>query len=120
MFVLGFVLVGLGGYAFVLGGTWLLVKAFKQSAVWGLLSLLIPLAYVVFGLKYWGQAGRPLMIHAAGVFAFIGGVVLLSMNFVAIAQDAAGDSLVLEPNGATAPALVQPAVPTGQPAPVAK
>ena len=92
MFTAGFVLAGLGLYAIVLGGLWLLVKAFKQSVLWGLLSLFIPLANVVFGLKYWSEGGRPLLIHVGGFLAMIGGGFLLAMTMAEKAQAAALDA----------------------------
>lgn len=48
-----------GGLVSLAAFVWLLVIAFKESTVWGLVCLLIPFAMLVFVFKFWDEAKMP-------------------------------------------------------------
>jgi hypothetical protein len=55
MAIAGLVLAGLAGIAMLVFGIQILVRAFKTSVGWGLASLFLPFAVVVFVVKHWQQ-----------------------------------------------------------------
>jgi hypothetical protein len=59
MAIAGLVLVGLSGLAMLVFGLQILVRAFKTSLGWGLATLLIPFAGLVFIFKNWALTKRP-------------------------------------------------------------
>lgn len=64
-------LVVFGGLA-VVGSIWLLIVTFSESLVWGLVSLVVPVALFVFVFTHWDQAKGAFKLYAAGM----AGVVL--------------------------------------------
>lgn len=76
MQILGLVLLGVGGLTAFVGGIWLLVVAFKQSVLWGLLSLFVPFAVFVFIFKYWDKAKQPFLVDLGGVVLVIIGMAM--------------------------------------------
>jgi hypothetical protein len=54
------------------GGIWLIVTAFRESALWGLGVWLVPFVSLIFVVKYWDDAKRPFFLSLAG-----GGLMLL-------------------------------------------
>jgi len=79
MMVLGVFLAVVGGLASFAAGIWLVVLAFRESVLWGLATLLIPFAGLVFVIKFWDEAKRPFLISLAsgavyglGVFMILG------------------------------------------------
>lgn len=67
MLILGFILM-------VVGGIWLVIEAFRESVLWGIGVLLIPIVGLVFVAMHWDQAGKPFLIQLAGVILwFVGG-----------------------------------------------
>ena len=86
MFILGFVLAGLGIYAAFVGGIWFLAKAFGVGIWWGLASLVIPLAGLVFAVKHWSISWRPLALNIVGGLGAAGGAALLMMTVMSEAQ----------------------------------
>lgn len=51
----------------VVSGIWLLVVAFQTSVLWGLLSLLVPFASLVFVIIHWQVAKKPFLWQLLGV-----------------------------------------------------
>ncbi|WP_017299935.1 hypothetical protein [Nodosilinea nodulosa] len=90
LFVLGFLLATAGGIVS-------LVDAFRVSPVWGLLSLFIPFALLVYCIKFWGRkwARNGLIMSLGGL-----GVMLLSTPLLGafIAQRAGQVSSTIENN----------------------
>ncbi|MCB1097086.1 MAG: hypothetical protein KDN22_16050 [Verrucomicrobiae bacterium] len=114
MFVLGFVVAGLGVYSVFVGGIWFLAKAFGVGVGWGLASLVIPFAGLVFAIKYWGISWRPLALNVVGGVSAVGGAALLLMS---VASETGGNLAAglpgLEQSGANT--LPAPAADTAQP-----
>jgi hypothetical protein len=70
------ILLIVGYVAMLVGGIWLLVAAFKTSVGWGLASLFIPFAALVFVFKHWDVAKKPFLIQIGGIVLAVVGVVL--------------------------------------------
>jgi hypothetical protein len=63
--------------AFV-GWIWLVVVAFKQKPLWGILVLLLsPFAAIFFAVKHWEEAKKPFLIHIGCFVCSIGLTVVL-------------------------------------------
>ncbi|MEN8162911.1 MAG: hypothetical protein ABFS37_02185 [Acidobacteriota bacterium] len=76
------VMMVVGGLISLAAFVWLLVIAFRESAVWGLACLFIPLAVVVYALKFWDEAKMPFFGILAGSFLGVFGGVGYSMTSV--------------------------------------
>ncbi|MGB3200197.1 MAG: hypothetical protein WBA99_04800 [Nodosilinea sp.] len=100
LFVLGFLLATVGG---IVG----LVDAFRVSPVWGLLSLFVPFALLVYCIKFWGRkwARNGLIMSLGGL-----GVMLLSTPLLGafIAQRAGQFGTSIEENMPTEGAVIDP------------
>ena len=57
-----------GALVALVGVIGVLVQAFRAGLLWGLLSLFLPIVYLVFALTHWDKAGRPFLLHLLGVF----------------------------------------------------
>jgi hypothetical protein len=98
-------LIGLAGLAVVaqlVGGVWLLVLAFRESVVWGLLSLFVPCAQLVFIVQHWQKAKRPALLSIGGAGAAVAASLMIyQLNADERASPAAataGDPLVAPPS----------------------
>jgi hypothetical protein len=73
-------LIGLAGLAVVaqlVGGVWLLVLAFQESVLWGLLSLFVPCAQLVFIVQHWQKAKRPALLSIGGAGAAVAASLMI-------------------------------------------
>ena len=51
---------------------WLVVVAFKNSAMWGVLVLLLsPITAIVFAIKYWEESKKPFLIYMGSTVASV-------------------------------------------------
>jgi hypothetical protein len=73
---MGVALLGLGWLLMVVGGLWGLVLAFKQSLMWGLLYIFVPLANVVFLIKHWAITRNAFFLVVSGVVLVVIGAVM--------------------------------------------
>lgn len=64
---MGSILFFLGVILLLIGGIWILVEAFKESIVWGICSLIIPLVALVFALMHLDRTKRALIIYVVGL-----------------------------------------------------
>ncbi len=76
------VLMVVGGLASLGAYVWLLVIAFRESAVWGLVCLFIPFAVLVFGFKFWNDSKIPFLACLAGSILLVVGGIGYSMTSV--------------------------------------
>ncbi len=93
---MGFVallLLGLGVLASLIGGVLLLVAAFRQHVGWGLATLFVPFAGLVFVAMHWTEARRGfllqvmgLVILAVGMFAALDGTSSPRARIAALAS----------------------------------
>jgi hypothetical protein len=71
---------------------WLVVVAFKRSALWGVLVLLFsPIAAIVFAIKNWSESKKPFLIYVgsgvAGLAIFFSIVAFLGAPMFKMAQE---------------------------------
>jgi hypothetical protein len=67
------ILLFLGVVLTLIGGIWIIIEAFKESIVWGICSLIIPLVALIFALMHLDRTKRALIIYVVGlVLAFLG------------------------------------------------
>ncbi|MCP4041435.1 MAG: hypothetical protein GY731_05670 [Gammaproteobacteria bacterium] len=64
-------LVAAGAIIFLAGWIYLVVIAFKESPIWGLAILLIPLAWLIYIPMRWKMAWKPFLALVVG-FALLG------------------------------------------------
>ena len=70
-------LMGFGAMFAIMGAVWLIVEAFRTSTDWGLISLVVPFAVIVFVVKKWDRAMAPTVVFLVGLFCFIVGLAAL-------------------------------------------
>lgn len=68
------ILLGIGAIAAVLGGIILLVAAFRQSVLWGLVALFVPLGNIVFTCVHWAEARLGFLLNFGGVLVCVGAI----------------------------------------------
>lgn len=56
----------LGGLLVLIGGIWLVVKAFSEGILWGLGCIFIPLVTLYFALTRFEETKFPLAVWASG------------------------------------------------------
>jgi len=93
MAIAGLVLALVAGVAMLVFGIQIVVRAFKTSVGWGLASLFIPLAVLVFVFKHWAQTKRP----------FLGGLACVPVYALASLLMALGGGMTMTvtPRGAS-------------------
>lgn len=64
LLILGLVL------AFI-GGLWFLVAAFRESVLWGLACLFIPIVQLFFLIVHWDEAKKPFLLQLLGLAAIV-------------------------------------------------
>ena len=77
---MGIALMVLGYIIAAVGGIWLLVVAFKTSIGWGLASLFIPFAGLVFVFTHWDDAKKPFFINLCGIPFIVLGIILAAQS----------------------------------------
>jgi hypothetical protein len=82
MGVLGWALIGLAGLAMLVFSVQILIMAFKTSMGWGLASLLVPFAALVFVIKHWDQAKTPFLRTLACIPVYLVGFALVAYTAV--------------------------------------
>ncbi|EHN70626.1 hypothetical protein GNP81_08030 [Aliivibrio fischeri] len=69
------IFVWLGVVVFLVGGALLVLEAFSQSIVWGLLCIIFNPIAIVFCSMHWKDAKYPFAIQSIGLF-----ITLLSLS----------------------------------------
>jgi len=72
-YTIALVLVGI--LTIIIGGIMQLVAAFRQSIVWGLASLFLPLASLVFTIVHWAEAKTGFFTGLVGSVLLVAGVI---------------------------------------------
>jgi len=80
MAMAGMALALLAGIAMLVFGIQILIMAFKTSVVWGLVSLFIPFAVLVFVFKHWSQTKQPFLRSLACLPVYLVGFGLMMMG----------------------------------------
>jgi hypothetical protein len=76
MQVLSLVLMIAGGAAFIAGAIGLLIATFRESVLWGLGCLLLPVVGIVFIIVHWTEAKNPFLLKLVGVVLVMIGFAL--------------------------------------------
>jgi uncharacterized membrane protein len=71
---MGIALIILGAFLCVIGGIGLLIEQFKESILWGLGSLLIPIISLIFVVLHWKVSRNLFLIQVVGF-----GIILVGM-----------------------------------------
>jgi uncharacterized membrane protein len=71
---LGLLLVG-AGIALVYG-IQLIIQAFKESAMWGLIYLFVPFGALIYIIKFWDNAKKPFLMSLIAIPFYIIGMIL--------------------------------------------
>lgn len=76
MEILGFLLFGAGILLSIVTGIWLLVLAFQESPLWGVLCLLLNPAMLVFVIMHWQETKKPFLWSLLAIPLMLGGGAL--------------------------------------------
>src|SRR5687768_12852977 len=100
------ILLGLGVFTAFIGGILMLVAAFRQSIVWGLVSLFVPFGNLVFLVLHWTKARTGFLTSVAGTLLSVGGLFAnpdaRNMLVQAVTERAGGFPGIAEPAPPTA------------------
>ena len=61
----------LGTILALIGGIWLIILAFKESILWGLGCLFIPIISLVFVFMNWEDTKKPFLLNLVGVVLMV-------------------------------------------------
>jgi hypothetical protein len=65
----------IGGILLLVGSIWILVAAFKESVLWGVISLCVPFGALVFAIQRFAELKTPIILYIVGfVLSLIGNV----------------------------------------------
>lgn len=81
MELIGLILIGLGFMVVLISGIWFLVVAFRESVLWGLACLFIPIAQLFFLIVHWPVAKRPFLYQLSGLVLIIIGALINPQGF---------------------------------------
>ena len=90
MEVLGSILMGVGYIISTVFGIMILIKAFQTSVGWGICSLLVPFAALVFVIKHWDIAKKPFLLSLISIPFIIGGTVITGAAAVSAFNEGGG------------------------------
>lgn len=80
MGALGMILSLLGIAVSLVFGIILMVQAFKESIIWGLVYIFVPFGALVYVVKFWDNAKKPFLYSLLGIPPMILGGVLAGMS----------------------------------------
>ena len=66
----------LGLAIFIVGGIWFLVAAFRESVLWGLACLFIPIVSLFFLIVHWPEAKRPFFLQLVAFVMILVAVII--------------------------------------------
>jgi len=73
---MGALIILLGIVIIVIGGLGFLIAAFRESILWGLACLFIPIVQLFFLIVHWPEAKRPFFLQLLGLAVLIVGAIL--------------------------------------------
>lgn len=76
MSILGIGLMVIGGLIFFIGTIMFLIQAFKESIIWGLACILLPIVGLVFLIMFWKDAKRSFCVKCLGALVGVAGLML--------------------------------------------
>jgi hypothetical protein len=79
MAAIGGIIFLVGSLVSFVGGIMVLIKAFQESLLWGIGSLLIPFVLLIFAILNWNEAKQGFLVLVGGTVAMILGTILSAM-----------------------------------------
>ena len=76
MDIIGGSLIMLGVVIFVVGGFLFLVAAFRESVLWGLACLFVPIVSLFFLIVHWPEARKPFALQLLAFVLIIVGFII--------------------------------------------
>jgi hypothetical protein len=73
---MGTILLIIGGIGMLVGGIGMLMAGFRESVLWGLGMLIIPVVSLIFVITHWEDAKKPFIIQIVGWLLFAAGMGL--------------------------------------------
>lgn len=67
-------MLGVGVLGMVVCGIWLLIIAFQKHILWGLATIFVPFAGLVFVCMNWNRTAAPFLINLLAVGLYLGGM----------------------------------------------
>jgi hypothetical protein len=77
----------LGWLLTMVGGVWILIVAFRESVVWGLCVMFLPIAEPIFIFIHWGQCWRPLLISLFGMATAVAAVFAMPNSLLSEGEE---------------------------------
>ena len=74
--LLAVTLILLGIFIFIVGGFWFLVAAFRESVLWGLACLFIPIVQFFYLMAHWPEAKRAFFLQLLAFAMIIVGLII--------------------------------------------
>ena len=66
----------IGSILSLIGWLWIVIFAFKDSVLWGFLSLCVPIVSLVYGIMNWADLKIPTILLIVGTgLSFVGGAL---------------------------------------------
>lgn len=81
MALLSTALILLGIVVLVIGGFWFLVTAFRESVLWGLACLFLPIVQLFFLIVHWPEAKRPFFLQLLAFMIIVAGFIINPQAF---------------------------------------
>ena len=78
MLIIGGILLVLGAVMSFVYSIILLVKAFQESIIWGLVYLFVPFGALVFIITNWNKAGKPFLMNVLSIVIAVIGMLMIS------------------------------------------
>jgi uncharacterized membrane protein len=69
-------LILVGVIIFIIGGFWFLVTAFRESVLWGLACLFVPVVQIFFLIIHWPEAKKPFFLQLLAFVMVIVGIII--------------------------------------------
>ena len=76
MEIIAIPLILLGSIIFIIGGFWFLIAAFRESVLWGLACLFIPIVQLFFLIVHWPKAKKPFLLQLLAIVLIIVGLFI--------------------------------------------
>lgn len=122
MEILATVIVIVGCLVCTVASIWLLVAAFRVSIGWGLLLFFLGWTWIpliIFAVKYWDVAKRPLILYGAGLIVVLGAagisVFALGLELDGLIDETGGLVAVSDSEIESTEEVLPPPRPTAQP-----
>jgi hypothetical protein len=74
-------LIVVGMIMLIIGGVWFLVAAFRESVLWGLACLFVPIVQLFFLIVHWPEAKRPFLFQLLAIVLVIVAMFIRPQTF---------------------------------------